>query len=72
MEAGENLGFGERPRIWRTSITLPFDLKNFIETRSKQFADASHPEGNVSAYFRWLATGDAEAMTTNRKRKGAR
>lgn len=61
----ENLGFGERPKVFRTSYTLPFDLKGFIDTRSKLFA--RYGEKNASAYIASLVEADRAAFV---KRNG--
>jgi len=62
MPATENLGYGERPKLFRTTITLPFELKDFILTRAKMFKRAGGGP-NVSAYYVALTRKDQAAFT---------
>lgn len=62
----ENLGFGERPKVFRTSYTLPFDLKGFIATRAKMFSRLAGDQ-NASAYIASLVEADRAAFVKRGK-----
>jgi hypothetical protein len=59
----------QSPKTFRLCITLPYELKSFIETRARAPKYRSrYTEANVSAYARELFVNDFETFGPGRPR----